>query len=104
MGCALTGVDTPVERGWSGLFEVAESLKEDVILAVKITGDSDSTGAITCNLLGALHGVTAIPARWLASLEMRDVIEAVAQDLALLRHPDWQGHDRAFFGRYPGAF
>jgi ADP-ribosyl-[dinitrogen reductase] hydrolase len=82
---------------------VAESLEEGVILAVNITGDSDSTGAITGNLLGALHGMTAIPARWLATLELRDVIKMVAEDLILLRCTDREGHDTAFFGRYPVA-
>ena len=44
-------------------------------------GDSDSTGSITGNLLGAMHGVDALPSRWLAQLEMRDVIERCARDL-----------------------
>ncbi|MFT5590846.1 MAG: ADP-ribosyl-[dinitrogen reductase] hydrolase [Bradyrhizobium sp.] len=80
---------------------VAESLEEGVILAINITGDSDSTGAITGNLLGALHGVMAIPARWLEPLELRDVIETVAHDLILVRNTDWQGLDIVFSGRYP---
>ena len=44
-------------------------------------GDSDSTGSITGNLLGAMHGIGALPERWLAQLELRDVIERVARDL-----------------------
>lgn len=44
-------------------------------------GDSDSTGSITGNLVGALFGARALPARWLAQLELRDVIERVARDL-----------------------
>jgi ADP-ribosyl-[dinitrogen reductase] hydrolase len=44
-------------------------------------GDSDSTGAITGNLLGVMQGVDAMPAVWLADLEMRDVITRVATDL-----------------------
>ncbi len=58
-----------------------------VILAVNIASDSDSTGAITGNLFRALHGVAAIPARWLAALELRDVIETVAGDLVLAGTP-----------------
>ncbi|MDB5757701.1 MAG: ADP-ribosylglycohydrolase family protein [Burkholderia sp.] len=65
---------------------IAESLEEGVIMAVNITGDSDSTGAITGNLLGALHGVSAIPARWLESLEIKNVIETVASDLVRVPH------------------
>jgi ADP-ribosyl-[dinitrogen reductase] hydrolase len=43
---------------------VAESLEEGVILTVNITGDSDSTGAITGDLLGAMH----LPARFAFAL------------------------------------
>lgn len=51
-------------------------------LAVTHSGDSDSTGAITGNLLGAALGEHAIPSRWLDALELRDVIGAVADDVA----------------------
>ena len=57
------------------------------MLAVNLTGDSDSTGAIAGNLLGALHGVDAIPQRWLEALELREAIGQVADDL--LSWPQW---------------
>lgn len=41
---------------------VARDFRQGVILAVNHDGDSDSTGSITRNLLGTLHGVKAIPA------------------------------------------
>lgn len=44
-----------------------------IILAVNHSGDSDSTGAITGNLLGAALGMAALPARWLEPLELADV-------------------------------
>ncbi|QTD46343.1 ADP-ribosylglycohydrolase family protein [Ottowia testudinis] len=53
-------------------------------LAVNHDGDSDSTGSITGQLLGAKWGTSVIPAPWLKPLELRDVIEAMAQQLA---HP-----------------
>lgn len=61
---------------------VAPDLERGIVLAVNHDGDSDSTGAIAGNLLGALHGTAAIPAHWLARLELRDVIEQLADDLA----------------------
>ena len=64
----------------------AKNLEEGIVTAVNITGDSDSTGAITGNILGAMAGVAAIPSRWLAQLELREVIQIVAQDLVLLPH------------------
>lgn len=60
---------------------VAETFEEGVVYAVNHSGDSDSTGAIVGNLLGALHGVDAIPERWLDRLELREVIAEVGNDL-----------------------
>jgi ADP-ribosyl-[dinitrogen reductase] hydrolase len=79
----------------------AESLEEGVIMAVNITGDSDSTGAITGNLLGALHGTLAIPQRWLDELELREVIATVASDLVDVPGFDQHPNDEAWLARYP---
>ena len=50
--------------------------------AVNHSGDSDSTGAICGNILGAWLGREAVEAAFdLNDLELRDVIEAVAADL-----------------------
>ena len=67
---------------------VARNFKQGVILAVNHDGDSDSTGSIVGNLLGAMHGVEAIPAEWLEPLELRDVITELAEDLYAFK--DWQ--------------
>ena len=52
-----------------------------VRLAVNHSGDSDSTGAITGNILGALRGEHSIPLDWLEHLELIDVINQVGTDL-----------------------
>ncbi|WP_457033772.1 ADP-ribosylglycohydrolase family protein [Kitasatospora sp. P5_F3] len=49
-----------------------------LLLAVNHSGDSDSTGAICGNLLGARHGAGALPPEWLAQLEGRAVIAELA--------------------------
>ncbi len=67
---------------------VAGSFKQGVILAVNHDGDSDSTGAITGNLLGSMYGVKAIPVEWLESLELREVITELAEDLYAFK--DWE--------------
>lgn len=59
----------------------ARCFREDVLMAVNHDGDSDSTGAIAGNLLGAMFGVEAIPQAWLEDLELRGVIEELAADL-----------------------
>jgi ADP-ribosylglycohydrolase len=43
--------------------------------------ESDSTGSMVGNLLGAMHGVEALPPAWLDDLELRGVIDRVARDL-----------------------
>lgn len=60
---------------------VAQNFVGGVVLAANHSGDSDSTAAITGNLLGAQLGVAAIPDVWLDGLELRDEITRLADDL-----------------------
>jgi len=88
---------------------VAKDFSSGVILAVNHDGDSDSTGSITGNLLGAMLGESAIPRDWLAGLECRELIQEVADDLFMF--PDWQigvygvgsESEREVWGKYPGC-
>lgn len=48
-------------------------------------GDSDSTGSLTGRILGTALGAEVIPARGLADLELRDVLERMASDLLAIR-------------------
>ena len=48
-------------------------------------GDSDSTGAITGNLLGPLLGMAPMPARWLEPLELAAVTRDMGGALANVR-------------------
>jgi ADP-ribosylglycohydrolase len=59
----------------------AQDFRSGVLLAVNHGGDSDSTGAICGNLLGAYLGAGAIDADLLDGLEGRDAIIQVADDL-----------------------
>lgn len=87
---------------------VARSFKHGVILAVNHDGDSDSTGSIVGNLLGAMQGVKAIPEEWLGPLELRDVITELAEDLYSFK--DWKIGERSgdkdlnerIWQKYPG--
>ena len=49
--------------------------------AVNHGGDSDSTGAITGNILGAYLGLSQIPQKYIDDLELADVIMEIADDL-----------------------
>ena len=52
-----------------------------IIAAVNHEGDSDSTGAVTGNILGALLGYSSIEDKWKEKLELHDVIIEMADDL-----------------------
>ena len=52
-------------------------------LAVNHSGDSDSTGAIAGNILGALHGETALPPDLVSSSRVAATILQLADDLVL---------------------
>lgn len=52
-----------------------------VIAAVNHRGDSDSTGAVAGNLLGAMLGYSSIEAKWKRNLELSGVILEMASDI-----------------------
>lgn len=57
-----------------------------LIAAVNHRGDSDSTGALAGNIVGAYAGLSAIPKKYLDHLELREVILEMADDLY---HDGW---------------
>ncbi len=57
------------------------SFSSGIIAAVNHNGDSDSTGAITGNILGAIAGLNSIPQKWKDNLELYDVIIEIADDM-----------------------
>lgn len=52
-----------------------------LVLSVNHSGDSDSTGAITGNIMGCLLGRTGIDHRWTDNLELQNVIQSLGVDL-----------------------
>lgn len=89
----------------------AQDFESGVIMAVNHDGDSDSTGLIAGHLFGAMQGRTAIPERWLTHLELRGVMEELADDLATAgswRLGEWHDPDACaeedyYVQRYPGG-
>ena len=77
--------------GWVGEEALAISLycslrhfdnfENAVIAAVNHGGDSDSTGAITGNILGAAVGYDVIPEHFKTDLELHNIILHMADDL-----------------------
>lgn len=70
---------------------------EGIHLAVNHDGDSDSTGAIAGNILGAYLGVCGIPVKWIEQLELNREITALADDLL-----QEYSEDARWREKYPG--
>lgn len=66
-------------------FPAAHQVMEALTLAVTHSGDSDSTGAICGNILGALHGESALPSALVAGVEGLATTRGVADALAEAR-------------------
>ncbi|GAA4637966.1 hypothetical protein GCM10023196_093860 [Actinoallomurus vinaceus] len=63
--------------------EPVDVVRRALRLAVNHSGDSDSTGSICGNLLGARYGTAALPGHWQSGVELRPIIIQVAADAAL---------------------
>ena len=78
-------------EGWVGeetlaiaIYSVARHIdcfEDTLVCAVNHDGDSDSTGAVAGNIIGAIVGYDAIPSKFKEHLELLDIILAVADDL-----------------------
>lgn len=71
-----------------------------LLASVNHSGDSDSTGSVCGNLVGAMYGEAALRTAWLDQLELREVIGELADDALAEFGPDAPGDDR-WFARYP---
>ncbi|MGW1611532.1 ADP-ribosylglycohydrolase family protein [Streptomyces sp. NPDC002285] len=61
---------------------VTPTVRDALLLSVNHSGDSDSTGSICGNLLGARYGDHGLPHEWVERVEGRAQIAALADDLA----------------------
>ena len=88
---------------------VARDFSHGVLLAVNHSGDSDSTGAITGNILGLIYGQHQIPREWRDRVELNEVITQIAYDLIDVPNNYFPDDDdrpeycAEIFKRYPGC-
>ena len=59
----------------------AEHFRNAITVAINHSGDSDSTGSIAGNIMGAYYGEDCLPADWLEALEAPEVIRGMADKL-----------------------
>lgn len=94
-------------EGWVGEEALAISIycalkyqtdfEKAVITAVNHNGDSDSTGAITGNILGAYLGINGIPQNWVREVELTKELTQLADDLIKTYENSDEWHQK-----YPG--
>jgi ADP-ribosylglycohydrolase len=78
-------------EGWTGEEALAiaiycalkyrKNFKKAIIAGVNHDGDSDSTGAITGNILGAYLGLDGIPNEWIKKIELLETINFISDDI-----------------------
>ena len=87
----VVAIETYLGGGWVAEETVAIALycvlkyfgdfEQTMVASVNHAGDSDSTGAVAGNILGAAVGYSAIPDFYKEKLELHDVILHIADDL-----------------------
>lgn len=80
----------------------ASDFKKGILASVNHSGDSDSTGSITGNILGLLLGKDAIPGEWIANLEGAAILEEIADDLFVQVKGNDYNPDDDWWQKYPG--
>ena len=98
-------------EGWTGdealaiaiycMMRHLDSFEKAVIAAVNHDGDSDSTGAICGNLMGAIVGYEAIPSRFTKDLELKDLILEIADDIVRGSSPDDKEWETKYIDKMP---
>ncbi len=66
------------DSGADSALSPQDHFRAAIALAVNHSGDSDSTGSIAGNILGAYYGEECLPEEWLAALEAPEVIRGMA--------------------------
>lgn len=59
----------------------SNDFEKAIVCSVNHNGDSDSTGAITGNIIGTYLGYDKIPSYYIDDLELKDIIIEIAEDL-----------------------
>lgn len=81
----------------------ADDFDKALIASVNHKGDSDSTGAVTGNILGAKLGLSGIPEKYLENLELKDIILEIADDLyhdCQMSEYDYEHEDPIWIRKY----
>ena len=76
--------------------------EKGVLLAVNHSGDSDSTGSITGNILGLINGYENIPLKWRQNLVGQEIVKQIGEDLFIQVKGNTFDMDDEWWEKYPG--
>ncbi|MGY6520507.1 MAG: ADP-ribosylglycohydrolase family protein [Mongoliitalea sp.] len=76
--------------------------RKAVTVSINHSGDSDSTGAITGNLVGLMVGQAHIPHEWKENLLYKDIVEEIGEDLSIGCKSGTFSEDEDWHLKYPG--
>jgi ADP-ribosylglycohydrolase len=82
------------------LFE--DDFENGILFSVNHSGDSDSTGSITGNILGLINGIKTIPSGWIDNLRDNWIVKQVGEDLHLRVKGSSDNPDDEWWNKYPG--
>lgn len=99
IGQGWTGEEAPAIAVYCCL-RYPTDFSKAVVAAVNHSGDSDSTGAVAGNILGAWLGYDAIEEKWKTDLELKDVLLEVADDLCFVASDAASPMDEAWLRKY----
>ncbi len=109
----LPGFIEQLGGGWVGEEALSISLfcsllyqnnfEKGVLAAVNHSGDSDSTGSITGNILGLINGLDAIPEKWITNLRYNNIVRTIGEDLHTVVKGNSISTDPEWRDKYPGA-
>ena len=75
-------VDTLEVALW-GFFKY-DSWMEGALAVVNLGGDADTAGAVYGALAGAFYGFEGLPVECVEGMQMKDLIESIAEGMAML--------------------
>jgi len=101
-----------LREGWVGEEALAISLfcslhyqhdfRNGVLASVNHSGDSDSTGSITGNILGLINGIEVIPEKWIKNLKSGSIVRQIGEDLYTRCKSEIDDPDQEWWDKYPG--
>ncbi|MCH7399943.1 ADP-ribosylglycohydrolase family protein [Belliella sp. DSM 107340] len=80
----------------------SHDFKKAVTTSINHNGDSDSTGAITGNIVGLIVGQHLIPTEWKENLMFKEIVEEIGNDLAIGSKSTYFNYDEDWHLKYPG--